>query len=108
MNYATVINILEKCNYNFSMTDLKPREHYKFRATVCNSGFPITKSQALFFNKNVYITNRVLNSKDVDKIENLLNKYSFKGVYKLTKSKTWARLVNSSDFCEALKLELIK
>jgi hypothetical protein len=101
----TISKLTEKNNYYFSLRNLKPREHYKFTATVCNSGFPTTKSQANFFVKNVCFTNRVLNSSDIEKIESLLNKHGFVGDYKMTKSKNWARIQNNEDVSSALKLE---
>jgi hypothetical protein len=101
----TMLKVTEKRSFNFSLRDLKTREHYKFIATVCNSGFPTTQAQANFFIKNVCFANRVLNSSDIEKIESLLNRHGFYGDYTLTKSKKWARIQNGLDVSDALKLE---
>ena len=101
----TISKLTAKHNFNLSLRTLGPREHYKFIATTCNSGFPSTPSQALFFIKNVCLTNRCLNSSDIEKLEDLLNKHNLNGDYKLTKSKSYARIQNNDDVTTALKLE---
>ena len=101
----TISKLTAKHNFNLSLRTLGPREHYKFIATTCNSGFPSTSSQAKFFTKNVCFTNRCLNSSDIEKLEDLLNKHNLNGDYKLTKSKGYARIQNNDDVTKALKLE---
>lgn len=68
------------------------------------SVFPSTKAQAKFFIKE-RIQMGVLNNKDVERIEYLLNKHGFSGEYKYTKSREWVRLVNYNDLYSALEKE---
>lgn len=65
------------------------------------SVFPSTKAQAKFFVQE-RIQMGVLNNKDVERIEYLLNKHGFSGDYKYTKSREWVRLVNYNDLYKAL------
>ncbi len=66
--------------------------------------FPSTKSQAKFFVKE-RIEMDPFNNKDVERVELLLNKHGYYGVYKYTRSREWVRLVNYEDFYAALKKE---
>jgi len=97
----TILKMESKVSFAFSLRDLKPFEHYKFRA----SGFPTTITQAKFYEKHICFSNFLLNNCDIEKIEKLLNKHNLTGDYRLTKSKTWARIQNGLDVSEALKLE---
>ena len=97
---------LEQVGYHFSCNVRPARSHYK---TVMRLGriFPSTKAQADHFIKNGLGLD-VLNSKDVELVEALLNKHGFEGDYKYTKSRTWVRLQNQDELHEALKKEYCK
>lgn len=94
---------LEKQDYTFSANTYSPRSHYKLSMEL-GRVFPTTRTQAMHFVKNG-LSMDVLNSKDVEIIEAMLNKYGLEGRYEYTKSKSWVRLQNSSDLDKALKLE---
>lgn len=79
------------------------REHYEFSMSI-GRFFPTTRAQALRFIANGCHID-TLGAPDVDRIEDLLNKHGYVGEYKLTKSGTWARLINVTDLAIALKLE---
>lgn len=81
------------------LAEYKPRQHYKFIASL-GRVFPTTKEQA----KNFKWMD-VLGKGDVVKIEALLNKHGFKGMYVFTKSKHFCRLSNTNHFVVALKME---
>jgi hypothetical protein len=68
--------------------------------------FPTTKAQAKHFVHNVQHID-VLNKDDVNRIEDLLNKYDIKGKYYYTKSKIWVRMTTAtiSHLLAALKCE---
>lgn len=94
---------LKKCGYNFSCISKKAGSHYKsiMRLGRC---LPSTQAQVKYFiSKGICLD--LLNGDDVIKVEGLMNKHGFKGNYKFSKSKTWVRLVNSSDLDKALLLE---
>jgi hypothetical protein len=101
---STEIN-LKKDGYNFNCNTYPARSHYKFIMSL-GRALPSTKAQAKFFLKEG-INIGVLNSKDVETIEALLNKHGFEGKYKYTKSKTWVRLINQQDLQDALRREYI-
>lgn len=86
-------------NFTMSANYYAPRSHYKFIMSLSRV-FPCTREQA----KN-FVQLDVLNSKDVEIVEAMLNKHGFVGAYKFTKSETWVRLQNNSDLIKALKLE---
>jgi len=94
---------LEDYGHNFSC-NLKPaRSHYKFFMRL-GRVFPSTRAQARYFiSENLVLD--LLNKRDVERIENLLNKYGFEGNYKYTQSKYWVRLQNHNDLYKALKKE---
>ena len=81
------------------LAEYKPRQHYKFVASL-GRVFPTTREQARNFKWM-----DVLGKGDVVKIEALLNKHGYKGMYVFTKSKTFCRLSNTNQFVEALKKE---
>ncbi|MBP5722863.1 MAG: hypothetical protein J6X18_04730 [Bacteroidales bacterium] len=81
------------------LAEYKPRQHYKFIASLGRM-FPTTKQQALNFK---WLD--VLGKSDVIKIEALLNKHGYNGMYVFTKSRTFCRLSNTNQFKEALKKE---
>jgi len=91
---------LEEVTYTMSCNTYPARSHYKF---VMGLGrvFPTTKAQAKHFVSNE-VCFGVLNAQDVSLIEDLLCKHNFIGEYKYTKSKAWVRLLNHSDFNQAL------
>ena len=97
---------LENQNYNFSCNQFKANSHYKFIMSM-GRAIPTTKAQANFFVKNK-ISIDLLNSKDVDLIESMLNKHGMQGDYKFTKSKTWVRLLNNEDLHKAISLEFLR
>ncbi len=99
---ATQLN-LEKNGFNISCATKKTGSHYKFLMRL-GKVFPSTKAQSKYFLEQ-QINLDVLNCEDVNVIEFLLKKHGFEGNYKLTKSKTWARLQNYNDLYTALKLE---
>lgn len=68
--------------------------------------FPTTKAQAKYFIEE-HIELEVLNNKDVERIESMLNKYGYQGEYKFTRSKEWVRLVNYNDLYSSLKSEYL-
>lgn len=94
---------LEKVDYTMSANNYAPKSHYKFLMGL-GRVFPCSPAQAKYFIKEGVCID-VLNSKDVDIIESLMNKHGLEGDYKYTKSKTWVRLQNNTDFHNALKLE---
>ena len=81
------------------LAEYKPRQHYKFVASL-GRVFPTTREQARNFKWM-----DVLGKGDVVKIEALLNKHGYNGMYVFTKSKTFCRLSNTNQFVEALKKE---
>ncbi len=96
------LNLKEE-NYTFSANTYPARSHYKFLMRL-GRVFPTTKAQAKYFlSEGVCLD--VLNCRDVEIIEELLNKHGFIGDYKYTKSEQWVRLQNDSDLHEALKKE---
>jgi ATP-dependent helicase/DNAse subunit B len=94
---------LEKVDYTMSANSYPPKSHYKFIMSL-GRVFPQNYAQAKSFLTEGRCFD-VLNSKDVDIIESLMNKHGLEGDYKYTKSKTWVRLQNNTDFHNALKLE---
>lgn len=97
---------LTKDGYNFSCNICPAGGHYKM-AMLMGNIFPTTKAQAKHFvGKRHHMD--VLNYEDVQLIESLLNKHGFEGNYKYTKSKTWVRLINTTDLHDALKKEYAK
>ena len=92
----------EKKDYTFIYVPKKAGEHVSLILSL-GRVFPITKAQAQKVARNGFFD--VLNNKDVENIEKIMNKHGFNGQYKLTKSKTWVRLMNFQDFAKALKLE---
>lgn len=68
------------------------------------SVFPTTKAQAKYFIEE-RVQMDVLNNKDVERIEYLLNKHGYTGEYRFTKSRGWVRLENYEDLYSALKKE---
>ena len=98
---ATQINLIQESYYNLNF--YAPKSHYKL-AMYLGRFFPKTKAQAKEFLKNgCYLD--VLNSRDVERVEDMLNKHGLKGNYKYTKSKQWVRLVNSEDLVIAIRKE---
>lgn len=90
---------LQKDGYNFNANCYPKGSHVGVLLTMGRC-FPTCKSQATKWHHF-----SVLNYEDVQLIESLLNKHGFLGDYKATKSGTWVRLVNQSDFKLALKKE---
>jgi hypothetical protein len=79
--------------------------HYKFLMGL-GRVLPSTTAQARhFLSKGLGLD--VLNSKDVEVVEVLLNKHGFEGDYKYTKSKNWVRLQNVIYLHEALQREYL-
>ncbi len=93
---------LSKDNYYLSCNDAPYQYRFYFDLSRC---FPVKASQAIYIVRKCYFSNWILNRKDVERVESLMNKHGFFGDYRLTKSKTSARLNNVSDFNKALKLE---
>lgn len=100
---ANDIAFSEKQNYTFSANTYAPRRHYKFIMSLGRC-FPTTKAQAIYFLQQGAPLD-VLNSRDVEVVEALLNKHGFKGAYRYTKSRSWVRLQNTAHLCESLKKE---
>lgn len=94
---------LAKENFTMSCNTYAPKSHYKYVMSL-GRVFPTTSAQAKYFLASGSSFD-ILNSKDVEIIESLLNKHGFKGNYQYTKSKTWVRLTNVCDFEKALKKE---
>ena len=92
----------EEKNYSFLYLPKKDREHLSLLISL-GRVFPKTKAQSVKVAKRGFFD--VLNNIDVKNIEAIMNKHGLSGQYKLTKSKTWVRLMNFSDFAKALKLE---
>ena len=93
---------LPDAGYTMSMNIYPPKSHYKSLMRL-GRVFPNTPAQAKFFlSKGVCLD--VLNSKDVELLEQFLNKYGFEGKYKYTKSKQWVRLVNAHHLLNAIKI----
>ena len=83
----------------------KPRTHSGL-ALDLGRCFPTTKAQV----KKFIAIGRgldVLGMADVELVEALLSKHGYEGSYQYTKSKTFVRLINNQDFCEALKKEYL-
>ena len=96
---------LQEEGFNMSANVYPPRSHYKFIMKI-GRVFPTTKAQAKHFVHNVQHLG-VLNKDDVNRIEDLLNKYDIKGKYYYTKSKIWVRMTTAtiSHLLAALKCE---
>ena len=94
---------LEKNSFTLSCNTFPARSHYK-EIMVLGRSFPSTKSQAKFFvGKRIILD--VLNIRDVEVVESLLNKHGFNGDYRYTKSNRWATLCNHESLYKALTLE---
>lgn len=100
---ATEIQWTSKENYYFSTTE--HTGHYKFLMSM-GRYFPCNKNQAIFFVKNRIVLS-VLNSKDVEKVESVLNEAGLEGDYRYTKSNIWVRLQNHEDLYKALRVKFI-
>ena len=86
-----------------SCNTYKAGSHYTGVMTL-GRVLPSTAAQARYFlHKGIVLD--VLNSKDVEIVESLLNKHGFEGDYKYTKSKSWVRLQNTDDLSSAIKAE---
>ncbi len=96
---------LEQENRTFNANTYPARSHYK-SLMYMGRVFPTTKAQAMLFVNNG-LNLSVLNSKDVEVVEEMLNKHGFEGNYKYTKSRTWVRLQNGTDLIAALKAEYL-
>jgi hypothetical protein len=93
---------LPKTRYTMSMNIHPPKSHYKFFMRL-GRVFPNTPAQAKYFISQG-ICLGVLNSKDVELLEQFLNKYGFEGKYKYTKSQNFVRLQNHLDLHKAIKI----
>ena len=97
---------LPQVNYTMSMNVYPSKSHYKMGMKL-GRVFPSTTTQAKYFlSQGVCLD--VLNAKDVEHLEQFLNKYGFEGKYEYTKSKQFVRLNNHYDLYEAIKMEFIK
>jgi hypothetical protein len=96
---------LEKKSWTCSANSYPERSHYKMLMKL-GRVFPGTKAQAKYFlSEGVCLD--VLNIKDVEVVETMLNKHGFVGDYKYTKSKNFVRLQNNSDLSKAIKKEFL-
>lgn len=94
--------VLPDVRYTMSMNIYPPKSHYKF-TMLLGRVFPNSIAQAKFFiSKGICLD--VLNAKDVELLENFLNKYGFEGKYQYTKSKQFVRLLNCHILEQALKI----
>jgi len=102
LDAKTAIESLNYEDFYFSTRQVDPGQHYTFQMSR-GQLFPNSKQQAKYFISNCQLG--MLNCKDVERVEMLLNKHGIKGVYKHTGSKLWVKLQNISDLHNALKLE---
>lgn len=94
---------LQESSYNFSCNVYPAKSQYKFTMSL-GRVFPTTSTQARYFLQQGICLD-VLNSRDVEVVESLLNKHGFEGQYTFTKSGRWVRLVNNEALNNALKAE---
>jgi len=85
--------------WNMSVVRYPKGAHIRSR-TKDGHWFPTTKAQLKRFKRL-----DVLNSKDVQDIESIMNLHGMKGKYKYTKSEQWVRLQNFDDLIHCLKKE---
>lgn len=78
-------------------------QHYK-HSMLAGRAFPTTKAQAQSFIREAG-TFDVLCYRDVLKISEFMAKHGMEADFRLTKSRGFARLNNSSDFCACLRKE---
>lgn len=100
---AQEIDFQTKDSFTMSANTYAAKSHYKFimRLGRC---VPTTRAQAKYFILQGVVLD-VLNNKDVEILETIMNKHGFAGDYKYTKSKHWVRLQNTNDLCAAIKKE---
>lgn len=97
---------LPPAKHRFNTDYVAKNRHYK-QLMQMGRLLPSCKSQAQFFIRfNCELD--MLNAADVERIENLLNTYSYKGVYRYTRSKRWVRLINQKDLRDAIYRQFIQ
>lgn len=94
---------LEQNGYNMMYVQKTKGEHNSLSITLGRL-IPTHKAQALKVAR-AGISPDVLNMNDVRLIEEVMNEFGFEGRYKYTKSKSWVRLQNYTDWHSALKLK---
>lgn len=101
--YADQIQWPKLDTFSFSANVRPARAHYKF-AMGLGRVFPTTRAQAKHFVVSGACLD-VLNNVDVERVEELLNKYGIRGCYQYTKSRRWVRMTNDWQLRECLKKE---
>lgn len=108
MTYTAIKEVITSKDDKFFMINgnYAPRSHYKFIMSL-GRVWPCCAAQVKAWER-MDCRLDIMNWQDIERCEKLMNRHSYAGDYRPTKSKRWARLANTSDLLAAFKAEFCK